>query len=289
MASIIIRTPGFWPLPKFLRINCCGKWARLKLLDAFGEKEAAYSSAAKISYSPLFPVILEASITKALPKKIHLYLAKRKIVLSRWIGGIYSNLKASSSQKQVRMFYDSIACIYGFHIEPARKNQLLSLFLAISQYLPKNSKVLDASAGNCMLAKIAKEKRPDIDIWCQDISAKMLKLGQIDGKIPSSRIVVSSASSIPFPPSTFDAIVHTFSNLHPHDRKFFRSFYRALKPGGLLLYHPVKAPGEQWPKNMAQKTIDSLSDAGFSKIERKAVYAKGKKKSTLVFYLAIKK
>ena len=64
---------------------------------------------------------------------------------------------------------------------------------------------------------------------------------------------------------------------------------RVLRPGGILLYHPVKAPGEQWPKNFEEKVRVAMRKAGFMHIERRAVESLGKKKkTTLVVYLADK-
>ncbi|MBI5233314.1 MAG: hypothetical protein HY880_03070, partial [Deltaproteobacteria bacterium] len=61
----------------------------------------------------------------------------KKTLLSRWIGGLYSNC-STSSVSQVREFYNAIASRYSFHTEPERKAQLS----AIASILPKNSLVL---------------------------------------------------------------------------------------------------------------------------------------------------
>ena len=118
-ALIRIRTPGYWPLPKFVRLHNGKKWMKLKA-KKLEEKEGEYETNAAVASSssrllpslPLF--ILEASITKALPKKIHIFIGKNKFILSRWIGGLYSNLRAGSSQRAVRLFYDSIAPLYQY-------------------------------------------------------------------------------------------------------------------------------------------------------------------------------
>ncbi len=296
MPSLLIRTPGYWPLPEFVQFHDGKKWMKLKAGKKMGEKEAEYKAReavlAPISNSSFF--VLEASITKALPKKIHLHMGRRRFVLSRWIGGLYSNLRSGSSQRAVRSFYDSIAARYRRHVEPGRDKQLLALAKELDNALqnragapapgrPPKAKILDVSAGDCTFAKVSRGR---FDVFCLDISQKMLALGA--KAVPKNRRFVSSASRPPFPLSSFDAVVHTFSNLHPSDRKFFRSFHRVLKPGGLLLYHPVKAPGEQWPKAMAEKTEAALRLAGFSSAEKKSVQAAGKKRSTLAFYMARK-
>ena len=290
MPSIRILTPGYWPLPKFVSLHAGKKWMKLKA-KKLEEKEAEYEIRETArSSSGLF--ILEAEITKALPKKIHIFLGRHRLVLSRWIGGLYSNLRSSSSQRAVRSFYDAISSRYSCHVEPGRASQL-AVFLA---YMPRASKVLDASAGDCAFAKEAARQRPDLDVWCSDISGGMLELGGEPAPgprgrpvaVPIARRFVSSASRLPFPPSSFDVVLHSFSNLHPSDRKFFCSFARVLKTGGLLIYHPVKAPGEQWPKEMEAKTKQALLASGFSCAERKSASCTGPKHSTLVFYRAAK-
>jgi ubiquinone/menaquinone biosynthesis C-methylase UbiE len=273
--NIRISTPGYWPLPKFAKINFGGKWLALKPLK-LGEKEAEYSIAA--AKSPSF-VTLESSITKALPKKLIMRSGKKRISLSRWIGGIYSNI-SPRSLSQLRLFYDSIAPIYKFHVEPERKHQLA----AFLEFIPLHAKTLDASAGDCTLA-IAAGK--GYDFTCADISEGMLSLA--GNKMKKSKKIVASASKLPFQNSSFDCVVHTFSNIHSLDRnKFFREFHRVLTPGGVLLYHPVKSPGEQWPKNFVEKTMAALHSAGFADARRVSTESKGKKKTTLVFYLARK-
>lgn len=281
--SFSIRTPGYWPLPKFEKINFDGKWIGLHHIGG-KEKDAEYEL--ELEKAPKSPipapsfVIIESRITKALPKKIVLSFHARRFVLSRWIGGIYSSIN-SRNLSHLRNFYNSIAPIYRYHVEPERAHQLA----AFVPYLPPHKKILDASAGDCTLAKTAGK---NYGFFCADISEGMLNLR--DKKlIPSSHIRIASASRLPFHANSFDAVTHTFSNIHSLDRKkFFKEFHRVLRPGGLLLYHPVKSPGEQWAKDFIPKTEWALHSAGFSKVRRVATESTGKKKTTLVFYLAEK-
>lgn len=273
---ILIRTPGYWPLPKFRRISFGGKWAKLAA-KTLGEKSAEYAAAAP---SKRGIIVMESSITKALPKKIIALFGRKRAVLSRWIGGIYSSANPRNIS-HLRLFYNSIAPIYNYHVEPERKHQLA----AFVDFIPAGSSVLDASAGDCMFARAAKNK---FDLYCSDLSEGMLNLRD-KKQIPPRKTAVASASNLPFPAHSFDAVVHTFSNIHSLDRKkFFREFFRVLKVGGALLYHPVKSPGEQWPKDFVEKSIAALRFAGFSDVRRVSTESKGKKKTALVFYLAKK-
>jgi len=278
LQTIGIITKGYWPLPDFASANISGKWQKMMAVKK-EEKSAEYSikSDKTSRKTKSFPIILEASITKALPKKIIATIGSRRFVLSRWIGGIYSNLNPHNLS-HLRFFYDSIAPIYCYHVEPERKSQLA----AFLEFIPANAKILDASAGNCSLAIVAGKK---YDFTNADISKGMLSLS--GKKISKNKKVVASASKLPFANSSFDCVVHTFSNIHSLDRKkFFLEFFRVLKPNGTLLYHPVKSPGGQWQKNFVEKTIAVLHKAGFSLVRRISTESKGKKKTTLVFYLA---
>ncbi len=277
MRSIRIATKGYWPLPRFSRIHS-GGWARLEA-KALGPKEADYAFSSRRPLSPAM-IILEAEITHALPKKIIASAGRRRFVLSRWIGGLYSNANGRSLSS-LRAFYDAIAPRYRYHVEPERLRQLSALADALRPLLPPGARILDASAGDCTFVRAAS---PGFEVWCNDISPKMLALRP--KSVPPSRVFVSSASRLPFPPSSFDALIHTFSNSHSLDRRFFGSFFRVLKAGAPLLYHPVKAPGEQWPKDFPQKTFASLHAAGFQRAARHVAHSTGKKSSTLVFYIA---
>ncbi len=277
---IRIITKGYWPLPKFVKVWQAG-WKKLKAAK-MKEKEAEYSFDGLTGQTKTHPfIILESRITKALPKKIIVFVEPHhsRFVLSRWMGGIYSNVNGRRLN-QLRAFYDAIAPIYRYHVEPEREKQLE----AFVHLIPAGSRVLDASAGDCRFAKAAGRK---LDVWCNDISKKMLELRDRKA-IPASHISVSSASNLPFPSSSFDAVVHTFSNVHSLDKKLFFEFHRVMRAGGVLLYHPVKAPGEQWPKEFVAKVERAMRAAGFGRVERKAVESLGKKKTTLVCYLAYK-
>ncbi|MFH1094675.1 MAG: methyltransferase domain-containing protein [Candidatus Micrarchaeota archaeon] len=284
MPSIRFLTKGYWPLPPFVQLHL-GGWKKLKAAK-LAPKEGVYSFRGSASSAPL--LIVEAGITKALPKKITAFIGRRRFALSRWIGGLYSNADGRRLA-DLRAFYEAIAPLYRYHVEPGRAHQLSALAAALRPLLPAGSRVLDASAGDCTFAYVAGLA---LEVWCNDISPAMLALGRprMPASEPksdlSSRLCVSSASRLPFPSSSFDALVHTFSNTHALDRRSFRSFHRVLKPGAPLLYHPVKAPGEQWPRDFQQKTFASLSAAGFARVERQIARSQGAKSSTLVFYLA---
>ena len=106
--------------------------------------------------------------------------------------------------------------------------------------------------------------------------------------MPLARRSHASAARLPHPAASFDGVLHSFSNLHAFDRRAFRSFQRVLREGGLLVYHPVKAPGERWPKDFQATTLGALREAGFSSIQCRWVESLGKKKTRLHIFVAKK-
>ncbi|MDE1798225.1 MAG: methyltransferase domain-containing protein, partial [Candidatus Micrarchaeota archaeon] len=193
--------------------------------------------------------------------------------------GLYSNCPPASIS-QVRLFYQAIAPAYRRHVEPSRAHQLAAF---VPLFAP-GSRVLDASCGDGTFAKMAGKK---LKVWCNDLSPAMLAL--IPRRLaPPSRRSVSSASRLPHPAASFDGVLHSFSNLHSFDRRAFASFFRVLRNGGLLAYHPVKAPGERWPPHFHARTLAALRKAGFHSVESKWLESAGKKKTRLRVYLARK-
>lgn len=274
--DILLLTKGYWPLAPLKNIYVNGRWEKLANARNIANDEKSKSfSVPSNNFSGL--IIVEAKLGKALSKKIYLAAGKRKILLSRWIGGLYSNC-STMRVSQVREFYNAIASRYAYHTEPERKAQLETL----ASILPRNSLVLDASAGTCLFAEVA--KKYCLRVVCMDLSAKMLS----QRKDRRAYALVCSAACAPFPPSSFDAIVHLFSNLLPYDKKLFKKFRTLLKPHGILLYHPVKSPGEQWLPNWREKTIARLKEAGFSKVSLRSLQSKGEKKSILTLFWAQK-
>lgn len=269
-------TKGYWPLPPLQNVYAGGNWEKLTFSrnTACNEKSKVFSANSN-SFFGL--IIAEAKLGKALSKKIYLVAGKRKILLSRWIGGLYSNC-STKKVSQVREFYNAIASRYSYHTEPERKAQLST----IASALPRNSLVLDASAGTCLFSQVA--KKSSLRVVCMDLSHAMLA----QRKNKKEYAIACSAAKAPFPPRSFDAIVHLFSNLLPYDKTLFSKFHSLLRPHGVFIYHPVKSPGEQWLPNWREKTLLRLRAAGFSKASIRSIPSMGKKKSVLTFFWAQK-
>ncbi len=325
-----IYTKGYWPLPDFKDIYYSGKWRACQ-----EKKITEKMTELKLSSMPTgipkgvpknvlkdMPkktptgiqtgiIILEAHIGKALSKKIYLQSGARKILLSRWFGGLYSNAN-TRSPSQVMEYYDAIAGRYEFNTEPEREKQLETIAIHIKNEFAKDKFakkdiarkriILDASAGRCLFAKAA--KKHGLEVTSMDISKNMLGINENitaknqgaglnrpknhGAKDPGVKIHGSIASP-PFEKESFDCVVHLFSNLLSYDRKAFPKLFGILKQGGLLVYLPVKSPGEQWLPDWREKTIARLAGCGFVKIEKISVPSIGRKKSVLTFIKARKK
>ncbi len=225
-------------------------------------------------------MVLEAHIGKALSKKIYVKSGGKNILLSRWFGGLYSNA-STSSPSQVREYYDAIASRYEYNTEPEREKQLETIAIHVKNSLPEGKReVLDASAGRRLFAKMA--GKHGLVATSMDASEKMLAMGK-------GRGVQGSITKMPFRAGSFRCIVHLFSNLLSYDRKAFGEFHRVLAKGGLLVYLPVKSPGEQWLPQWREKTMRRLAQCGFVEIEKISIPSIGKKKSVLTFIQAWKK
>gem|GEM_PF-2605707 len=287
--AIWIETRGYWPLPGFVSIYSGGKWNSLHAKNnCLNGKKFTYSCRkAKLGGV----IVLEALITKALPKKLYVWQddtlkpeKAKKTLLSRWIGGLYSNANPSRVS-QVKEFYDAIAPRYTYHTEPGRENQLA----AIARLIPKGSRVLDASAGTCLFAKASSMRKPGLKITCMDLSEKMLEVGKWNlGNRDFVNVLAGRIGAMPFEDGSFDFAVHLFSNLLSQDRKSFTNFYRVLKRHGTFIYHPVKSPGEQWLGGWREKTRQRLEKAGFRTVHIKSIQSTGKKKSILTLFIATK-
>lgn len=276
MAIKRILTKGFWPLPVFKSVYANGSWHKA-VQKKISEKEAGIELPARFKGV----IILEARIGKALSKKIHLESGGKKILLSRWFGGLYSNAN-TRSPAQVGEYYDAIASRYEFNTEPEREKQLETVAIHLKKTIPGNAQALDASAGRCLFARVA--KKHGLAVTSMDLSRKML-----DSKGWKGKKVQASIARPPFEKESFECIVHLFSNLLSYDRKAFPKFHSILKKGGVLVYLPVKSPGEQWLPNWREKTMARLEECGFERIEKISIPSIGRKKSVLTFIQARKK
>lgn len=98
-------------------------------------------------------------------------------------------------------------------------------------------RILDCGAGTGMGASLLKNKFPQAEIHCMDLSSVMLKEAvkkKLGKKISYS---CSDASSLPFQNQTFDFIyanlmLYLCSDIH----KVFSEWQRVLKPNGLLMF-----------------------------------------------------
>ncbi|MFA5106464.1 MAG: methyltransferase domain-containing protein [Candidatus Micrarchaeia archaeon] len=276
MARKMIFTRGYWPLPVFKSAYANGKWHAAASRKT-SPKEASMELPKRLSGV----VVLEARIGKALSKKICLKSGGKNILFSRWFGGLYSNA-STRSPSQVREYYNAIAARYEHNTEPEREKQLETIAIHLKKILPKNASVLDASAGRCLFARVA--KKHGLVVTSMDISEKMLSSNGWRGKK-----VLGSITRPPFAKGSFDCVVHLFSNLLSYDRKAFPAFHSMLAKGGVLVYLPVKSPGEQWLPGWREKAMARLEGSGFEKMEKISIPSIGRKKSVLTFIQARKK
>jgi arsenite methyltransferase len=136
-----------------------------------------------------------------------------------------------------------------------------------------DEQVLDVGCGRgLMLIAAAKRlttgKATGIDIWqTQDLSGNRpeatVENGQLEGVADRIEIRTADMRELPFPESTFDAIVSSWAVHNLYDakdrEKALREIVRVLKPGGWLLLRDIKHGNEY---------ASILSAAGMSNLRR---------------------
>ena len=139
---------------------------------------------------------------------------------------------ASEVQEQ----YDRVAAQYDDRWA-AYVRHTLEAFLARSQpieSLDSGSKVLDVGTGTGALVKALHAKYPTHCYSGVDISEKMIE--EARGGVPDATFVHGSAEALPFPDSSFDAVV-SLSSLHfwTNPAAGLQEMARVLRPGGVLI------------------------------------------------------
>jgi ubiquinone/menaquinone biosynthesis C-methylase UbiE len=135
-------------------------------------------------------------------------------------------------KETVRDGYDDIAPQYGSGRQGESEDvKLLHLFF---ERLPRGALVLDAGCGSGY--PIGRSLIENIQVTGLDFSKQQLLLAR--KTIQDAKLVCGDITKLPFPDSTFDAVVSYYSIIHiPRNehREVLLSFHRILKTGGLAL------------------------------------------------------
>lgn len=101
--------------------------------------------------------------------------------------------------------------------------------------LPPGARLLDLGAGTGDLAAEALRQHPDSTPVAADFTLEMMRIGQHRPHAPG-RWNAADALNLPYPDSTFDAVVSGFLMRNVTDiQRALREQYRVLKPGGWIV------------------------------------------------------
>ena len=165
--------------------------------------------------------------------------------------------------------YDKIAELYDKDRLIFNNDPELSFFVEL---LPKNAKVLDVGCGSGFVAKYLIEN--NCSVVGIDTSFEMLKLAK--KRIPEVEFIEMDMTKFSFPDDSFNGIVSLYAIFHISKEKhasLFQSFYKILKPGGVLFFSigTYEWEGTEeyygakifWSNYSPEKTLSLVKNAGF--------------------------
>ena len=147
--------------------------------------------------------------------------------------------------------------------------------------------VLDVGCGTGLLGRMLVDAHPTRTVVGIDLSTVMLAKARELAAAAPDRLAfqVGDAELLPFSDTSFDAVVNTLSFHHfPHPERAAREFYRAVRPGGVVvivdvlfsrwvagLYNWLNPLWSSWSGREWVKTYDGmtglLEGAGFRVME----------------------
>ncbi len=171
----------------------------------------------------------------------------------------------------VQKGYNSIAKEYHHKRYIFSRKEELKHFASL---LPKKAKILDAGCGSGIpVSKFLVNK--GFHVIGVDISESMLKLARKN--VPKAKFVKESMTDLKFSKSFFDGITAFYSIIHvPREKhiKVFKTFYRILKPKGVILISLcpdewegiANFHGEKmfWSYYAPKKSLKIIKDVGFN-------------------------
>ena len=153
-----------------------------------------------------------------------------------------------------RTLFGGIAASYD---RPAQLFSLLQYrrwhrFLLSRLQLSPPARVLDMASGTGAIA-LQLAQRPGIEVAACDITRPMLLQAQArarrDGQRPAVDLIECSAEAVPFPDTTFDAVIFAYLLRYVSDvPATLRGLARVLRPGGTMLSLDFAVPrGPAYP------------------------------------------
>lgn len=173
--------------------------------------------------------------------------------------------------KLVEDGYDIIAEAYYTHRDLNKFDNELKSFASM---LPENANVLDVGCGAGIPSANFLD-RAGFNVTGIDLSETMLRLARKN--VPNATFKKMDMNDLKFNENTFDGIISVYALFHvPRGNHFsiFKSFFRILKPGGVMLINTGISESEGksnffgvpmfWSNHNPKTTLELVKKAGFS-------------------------
>ena len=178
--------------------------------------------------------------------------------------GKLANLTGTERERYVRAMFTQIAFRYDFmnRLMTAGQDVHWRREVIHRAALPPGAHLLDLGAGTGDLSREALRQHPGSRVVAADFTLEMMRVGKSrdDRHISKgSGFDWSSADALhlPFPESTFDAVVSGFLLRNVSDvRRCFSEQYRVLKPEGRIVVLDTTPPPDTWQAPLIRLYLD---------------------------------
>ncbi len=275
------------------------KWAAQRLVEQFGQEQALWLME-QMNRHP--PMCIRANTLKIEPDELA-RLLREKYRYELWIADTYPFIRLAKTYPVMRIdeYKDGMFTVQDVNTAHG--------VLKLLELLPEGSTLLDACAAPGRKSSLVRQLRPDIRLFCGDISK--LRLGKLVDDfrrlgLELPMLFLADAGSSPFRKGTFDAVHADLPcsgsgtwGKHPErkwlttperylecvqiQRRLLGELVELVKPGGYLLYSTCSLWRQENEENVQWLT----DNHPFNLLEMKRIMPEGA--STGFFYALLKK
>ena len=124
--------------------------------------------------------------------------------------------------------------------------------------------LLDCGCGTAPMLTLLQKRYPDRRYTGIDLTPEMIEAAKAK-KMPGVELIVGDCENLPFPDTSFDAVICCQSFHHyPNVQAFFNSVSRVLRPGGRLILRDMtaKTAAARWFFNHIELPLVNLAGHG---------------------------